>query len=99
MRKYVLLLLLLPALLLAAACTPDSAGESLPADTSSDAVSAPEKPCQTAQVYIDCPTDITKDAYVPVSYTHLDVYKRQVLYCNRGEKETAAAKTRTGRRT
>ena len=64
MRKCVLLLLLLPALLLAAACTPDPAGESLPADTSSDAVSAPEKPCQTAQVYIDCPTDITKDAYV-----------------------------------
>ena len=72
MRKCVLLLLLLPALLLAAACTPDPAGESLPADASSDAVSAPEKPYQTAQVYIDCPTDITKDAYVQAAVRIVD---------------------------
>ena len=72
MRKYVLLLLLLPALLLAAACTPDPADGSLPADTSSDAVSAPEKPYQTAQVYIDCPTDITKDAYVQAAVRIVD---------------------------
>lgn len=72
MRKYVLLLLLLPALLLAAACTPDPADESLPAGTSSDAVSAPEKPYQTAQVYIDCPTDITKDAYVQAAVRIVD---------------------------
>ena len=72
MRKYVLLLLLLPALLLAAACTPDPADGSLPADTSSDAVSAPEKPYQTAQVYIDWASDITKDAYVQAAVRIVD---------------------------
>ena len=49
MRKCVLLLLLLPALLLAAACTPDPAGESLPADASSDAVSG-ETPSATSHL-------------------------------------------------
>ena len=37
-----------------------------------ETVSAPEKPYQTAQVYIDCPTDITKDAYVQAAVRIVD---------------------------
>ena len=29
----------------------------------------------------------------PVSYTHLDVYKRQVCYCSRGEREAGSNET------
>ena len=31
-------------------------------------------------------TDITEEGIIPVSYTHLDVYKRQVLLLNHSGK-------------
>ena len=39
------------------------------------------------RVILGLPADFTRDGgnYKPVSYTHLDVYKRQILYCSKSE--------------
>ena len=37
----------------------------------------------TAIAYANLKTKITGETYEPVSYTHLDVYKRQALRCSK----------------
>ena len=71
MRKWILLLFLLSALLPAAACTPDTPDESLPVSEAAS-IAAPEGPYQAAQVFITTSAEITKDAYVQASVRIVD---------------------------